>query len=298
MNAQAANFEYPFLNKSGFKMFYRNFLKEKVQELLSEDLLTENFYYLKELPQTKIQGQLKIKSSAMIAGLDAFEAVFNYLGGQVEWTKSRPVEGKFYGSGTAFTMALPANVALSGERLALNLLAHASQVATFTQTFVAKAAPHGIRILDTRKTTPGLRWLEKYAVRLAGGHNHRMGQTDVWMIKDNHKKIFGGLTGAHKFFSNLGTQYNPIHAEIHNLNEFKEALDLGLKFLMLDNFSVDEIKQVTKDKPASVVIELSGGINQTNLEQYLIKGVDAISLGCLTHSAPHLDFSLKLGTNL
>jgi nicotinate-nucleotide pyrophosphorylase (carboxylating) len=192
-----------------------------------------------------------------------------------------------------FPEAVPFNVAVTGERLALNLLQHASSISTWTQKHVEKASSKKIKLLDTRKTTPGLRSLEKYAVRVGGGFNHRLGQTDSWMIKDNHKSSLGGLEGALKFFLDQGAFYNNIIAEIHDIEELKKAQDLGLTHLMLDNFSPDKISEAIKLKKNGVSFEVSGGVNLENLERYLIDGVDAISMGSLIYSAPRVDISLK-----
>jgi nicotinate-nucleotide pyrophosphorylase (carboxylating) len=188
---------------------------------------------------------------------------------------------------------MPFNIAVTGERLALNLVQHASSIATWTAKHVELASHQGIKILDTRKTTPGLRSLEKYAVRVGGGYNHRLGQTDTWMIKDNHKTSLGGLEGAWKFFLGQGAFYNNIVVEIHSIDELKEAIRLGCKNIMLDNFSPDLIKEAVKLKQSGMTFEVSGGLNLQTLPQYLIAGVDALSLGSLTYSAPRVDLSLK-----
>ena len=191
------------------------------------------------------------------------------------------------------TFLLPFSIALTGERIALNLLQRASAVSTFTQKFTELAKPHNVRILDTRKTTPGLRSLEKYAVRVGGGYNHRFSQADVWMIKDNHKTFFGGLKPAWEYFQNLQTHYQGIVVEIHSLEELKLASELGVKHVMLDNFSVADIKTAI-DMKKNMTVEISGGVTLENCQQYFVKGVDAISIGALTHSAPHVDLSMKI----
>jgi nicotinate-nucleotide pyrophosphorylase (carboxylating) len=191
---------------------------------------------------------------------------------------------------------IPFNIALSGERLALNLLQHASSIATWTDKHVQIANKKGIKILDTRKTTPGLRTLEKYAVRVGGGFNHRFGQTETWMIKDNHKSSLGGLEGAWSFFINQGAFYNNIVVEIHSLEELRKAVSLGCMNLMLDNFKPQEIREALSLKKAGMTFEVSGGLHLSTLEDFLIEGVDALSLGSLTYSAPRVDLSLKFRT--
>jgi nicotinate-nucleotide pyrophosphorylase (carboxylating) len=158
---------------------------------------------------------------------------------------------------------------------------------------VSLAKEKGIKILDTRKTTPGLRSLEKYAVRLGGGFNHRLGQADTWMIKDNHKSSLGGLAGAWKFFNDQGAFYNNIVVEIHSQDELKEAIALGCRHVMLDNFTPDKIREAVKVKVPGMTFEVSGGLTLKTIPDYLIDGVDALSLGSITYSAPRVDLSLK-----
>ena len=189
--------------------------------------------------------------------------------------------------------ALPFALAISGERVALNLLQRASSIATLTRRLVDKAQRRGIAILDTRKCTPGLRQLEKYAVYQGGGSNHRRGQTDAWMVKDNHKAFFGGLTPAVDFFRKQRAFYTPLIVEIDELSEIGEAVDLGIKHLMLDNFTPSQIHQALREKPRGVSFEVSGGITLDNIDHYLIEGLDAISLGGLTSAPPPVDISFK-----
>jgi nicotinate-nucleotide pyrophosphorylase (carboxylating) len=258
----------------------------------AEDDLQGNAFYLEKLPKTIVPCTLKIKSDLLLSGLPYFVGAFNFLGANLSMSEFEKFEGKNFSAGEFINFSLPFSIALSGERVALNLLQRASAISTITQKFVNQA--QNIKILDTRKTTPGLRTLEKYAVRIGGGFNHRFSQSDVWMIKDNHKNYFGGLTAAWSFFQSMQTHYQAVVVEIHSVGEFHEAAGLGVRHVMLDNFSVDEIKKLVEVKPKDMTIEISGGVTMTNLEKYLIKGVDAISIGALTHSAPHVDLSMKI----
>lgn len=231
-----------------------------------------------------------------LSGLPFFVSVFEYLlrsplpGINLEEWEGR----KFCKSDKAeIKFELPFDVALTGERIALNLIQRSSAISTYTSQFVEKAAVKGVKILDTRKTTPGLRFLEKYAVRVGGGHNHRLGQADVWMIKDNHKKVFGGLEKAWAFFEDMQSFYNPVVVEIHDLQELEKALELGCTHMMLDNFSPEEVTSAVELKRPGVTYEVSGGINLSSLESYLLPGVDAISVGSITYGAPPVDLSFK-----
>lgn len=263
---------------------------------LEEDDLTRNYFYLQSLPKKEVFLKIKIKSDLIFAGADFFIAVFKSLGiEETVFADLKNYEGKLFTKGEviSFDKAIPFSVAVTGERLALNLIQHASSIATHTNKFVQQSALKNIKILDTRKTTPGLRLIEKYAVRVGGGFNHRFGQTDTWMVKDNHKTCLGGLKGAVDFFKSQGVFYNNIVAEIHTLDELQEAKGLQIKHIMLDNFSPDDIPQAVLLKEPGMTFEVSGGIALDTLSSYLVDGVDAISSSSLTSSAPRVDISLK-----
>lgn len=262
---------------------------------MAEDDLSRNLYYLSTLPGNSVKCELKLKSPMMLSGIPFFKAVFEYLGHDLSEQISDGIEGTIYRENLpqVFYFEAPFNIALTGERLALNLLQRSSSISTYTHDFVALASPHNIRILDTRKTLPGLRWLDKYATRMAGASNHRFGQTDTWMIKDNHKEIFGGLEAAINFFNSVDCHYNNLVVEIHSLDEFETAGKLGIKHVMLDNFTPTEVRQACNQKPKGMTIELSGGMTLEKIQGYFIDGVDAISVGGLTSDFPRQDISLK-----
>ena len=264
----------------------------------NEDRIDENTYYLQQLPNDLVKCRLIIKDDLTLSGLSYFFSAFGYLG---YWDQNlfneifKSFEGKEFNKSdrTEIHFKLPFNVALSGERIGLNLLQHASAISTETKKYTSLANEKGVKILDTRKTTPGLRTLEKYAVRLGGGINHRFSQTDLWMIKDNHKSFFGGVEGAVNFFKNSGSFYRPIELEVHNLNELDEGRSLGIRHFMLDNFSPEQVDLATVTKRDGETFEVSGGINTESIKDYLIDGVDAISIGRITYGATPVDISLK-----
>lgn len=269
-------------------------LLPQIENWLTEDDLVRNAYYTRSLPRHPVKLVLKIKSPLVLAGTDYFAATFTQLGSSLDFSFLVQNEGKkFSQTEIEFPETMPFNLAVTGERLALNLLQHASSIATWTEKHVQLAQEKNIKILDTRKTTPGLRSLEKYSVRVGGGYNHRLGQTDSWMIKDNHKSSLGGLKGAWHFFMNQGAFYNNIIVEIHSLEELNEAISLGCTHLMLDNFSPEKIKEAIGFKRPGMTFEVSGGLNLNTVSNYLIEGVDALSLGSITYSAPRVDLSLK-----
>ncbi len=271
-------------------------LKSQILDWLDEDDLNRNLYYLKSLPDHPVKLHLNIKSDLVLAGSDYFRSVFSVLGADPDIFRfMQNWDGKIFKKGEVIEVpdVIPFNIAVTGERLALNLLQEASSIATWTKKHVDLANTKGISVLDTRKTTPGLRTLQKYAVRVGGGQNHRLGQTDTWMIKDNHKSCMGGLRGAYDFFKAQGSFYTNIVTEIHSLEELSEAIELGINHLMLDNFRLADIHKAIQMKKPGMTFEVSGGVKLDNLEDYLIKGVDVISLGSLIYSAPRVDMSLK-----
>ncbi|MEX0799324.1 MAG: carboxylating nicotinate-nucleotide diphosphorylase [Bacteriovoracaceae bacterium] len=273
------------------------FIQNLVASYFKEDDFHSNFSYIRKLPTDTVSCRLKFKQDMLVAGLPFFMETFNYLlSSPMEIDgdgKLLDREGSFVKKGEEARFELPFSVALTGERIALNLLQRASSIATFTRSFVVEADKRNIKILDTRKTTPGHRALEKYAVNTGGGHNHRFGQADCWMIKDNHKSFFGGLENAINFFKDLKTFYQPLIVEIHDLEELAKAIDLDARHLMLDNFIPAQIQEAIKLKTERQTYEVSGGVRLANLNDYLIDGVDAISVGALTYDAPHVDISLK-----
>lgn len=277
-------FDYGQVYKDNFELFYK------------EDDLAKNFSYLSSLPDRSIQCSLKIKDDLILSGLPFLFEAFNFLmKDKIDYKSFLEFEGKSFTKAEGFEInfELPFNIALTGERIALNLVQRSSSISTYTNKFVKLA--NGITILDTRKTTPGLRFLEKYAVKVGGGSNHRYSQIDSWMVKDNHKKIFGGVVEAVEFFRSQNVFYSNMIVEIHDLEELEKAIQLGVKYFLLDNFSVSTLKEAIHMKRKDISYEVSGGISIDNIKDYSLTGVDAISSGSITYNAPHVDLSLKLG---
>jgi len=193
---------------------------------------------------------------------------------------------------------------LSAERTALNFLSRLSGVSVITNKFVKKVKGTKVQVLDTRKTTPGFRELEKYAVRLGGGYNHRLGLYDSILIKDNHIKGAGFVlhTSRSKVIAEIikmsrARGYKNIELEVENLRECSEAMDAGVDILLLDNMKIEDIKKAVKlrkSKRLKTVLEVSGGVNLENIAKIAKTGVDRISVGALTHSASSIDFSLEI----
>ena len=273
-------------------------IRRDIEKFLEEDAAQHNETYRRSLPGDPVSCRLHIKSPLRLAGMPWFEETFRFLGADIPPHFFMQWEGADKTIDDTIDFSLPFSAALQGERTALNLLSRASSVATHTAQFVQLAAPHGIPILDTRKTTPGLRRLEKYAVQQGGGQNHRFHQGDLWMVKDNHKNFFGGIENAVKFFEYQGSFYTPLLVEIHTLDELAETVELAkrhprIRHVMLDNFSPEQLNSALAMKPPSLTYEISGGITLDNISNYLLKGVDGVSIGSLTAFPPHVDLSLK-----
>jgi nicotinate-nucleotide pyrophosphorylase (carboxylating) len=185
-----------------------------------------------------------------------------------------------------------ARALLTAERVALNLLGRLSGIATATRDLARTIAPHPARIADTRKTTPGMRLLEKYAVRVGGGANHRFGLDDAILIKDNHVAIAGGVAPAIERARAAAGHTVRIEVEVDSLEQLEQALALGADLVLLDNFSIDDLAEAVRRTAGRAVLEASGGITAATAASIAATGVDLLSVGWLTHSAPALDVAL------
>jgi nicotinate-nucleotide pyrophosphorylase (carboxylating) len=246
---------------------------------------------------TKGRGRFLAKEDFVLCGLEFAEAVFAVLDGSVQ-LESRAYDGEMIRSGAEFArIEGPAMVLLSGERTALNLLQHLSGVATSVRAFVDKVAGTKAQIVDTRKTTPGLRMIQKYAVSTGGGRNHRLGLDDGILIKDNHIAIAGGVRRAIEAARAKAPHLMKIEVEIGDRAQLEEALAARADAVLLDNMEprqVRESMQVIREIAPDTVVEVSGRINLDNVREMAESGVDLISVGGITHSARAVDISMKI----
>jgi nicotinate-nucleotide pyrophosphorylase (carboxylating) len=241
------------------------------------------------------QGTLLAKAPGVISGLEVAREVFRRVDPSVTFTPlvhdGQRVEAKI----PIATVAGPARSLLASERVALNLLQRLSGVATVTARFVDAVCGTRARIVDTRKTTPGLRALEKAAVRHGGGHNHRFGLTDGVLIKDNHLAAVGGPDRVARAIA-LAREAAPhtlrIEVEVTTLQELAEALEAGADVVMLDNMDVETMREAVEMTAGRALLEASGGVSLDTVAVIAATGIDLISVGALTHSAPALDISL------
>jgi nicotinate-nucleotide pyrophosphorylase (carboxylating) len=243
-------------------------------------------------------GRFLAKEYLVICGLDVAEAVFFHLDPDGTEMDTSYNDGDEVEEGTVFaTLSGAADVLLSGERVALNLIQRLSGIATLTRQYVRAVEGTRAKIVDTRKTTPGLRLLEKYAVTVGGGKNHRLGLDDGILIKDNHIALAGGITEAVSAAKDRAGHLHKIEVEITNWAQLREAIDAGADIVMLDNQTPEEaakLVEMARGLDPGVLIEASGGMSLEKVRLFAEAGVDMISVGRLTHSARAVDISFKI----
>ncbi len=245
-------------------------------------------------PGLRAEADVVARKAGRIAGLDAALCAFRLLDPSIEVELGR-ADGEDAEAGDVLaTVGGPARTILSAERTALNLLGRLCGVATATRDLVAVVAPHGAHVVCTRKTTPGLRALEKYAVRAGGGSNHRFGLDDAVLIKDNHVALAGGLrTAVERARAGVGHLVK-IELEVDSLEQLAEALELGVDVVLLDNMSLDQLREAVGMAKGKALTEASGGIRPDTAAAIAATGVDLLSVGWLTHSSPSLDVALDV----
>ncbi len=248
----------------------------------------------------KARGSFLAKQDLILAGLEIADAAFSAFDPYIQ-IESAAADGEEIKDGKVFARVTgDAQMLLAAERVALNFLQRLSGIATLTRMYVEAIAGTSARIVDTRKTTPRLRQLEKYAVTAGGGQNHRLGLDDGVLIKDNHLAMAGGVGEAVRRAREAAGHLHKIEVEVATLDQVREALQAKADILLLDNMSPDLVGQavtiVAQHEPTDrrTLTEASGGINLTNVRQYAEAGVDLISIGALTHSAPAVDISFKI----
>jgi nicotinate-nucleotide pyrophosphorylase (carboxylating) len=245
-------------------------------------------------------GKFLAKENLVVCGLAVAEAVFIHLDEESPEIEAFANEGEEIAAGTVFaTLKGYADVLLTGERVALNLLQRMSGVATLTRAYVNAVEGTSAQIVDTRKTTPGLRMLEKYAVTVGGGKNHRFGLDDGVLIKDNHIALAGGITEAVVRAKQKVGHLHKVEVEISNWAQLREALEAGADIVLLDNQTPEEaakLVQMARQINPAVLLEASGGMDLDRVRSFAEAGVDLISVGRLTHSARAVDISFKIQT--
>jgi len=241
-------------------------------------------------PDARLRGVFAARNAGRIAGLDCARLALRLLDPKAAFEIEAP-DGSDVAPGAVLARVEgEARAVLTAERTALNLLGRLSGVATLTRAYVQAVEGTGARITDTRKTTPGLRALEKYAVRCGGGINHRFGLDDAILIKDNHVAACGGVAEALRRAAKVAGHLTPV--EVDSLDQLEEALPFRPAVIMLDNFSLDDLRRAVGITDGAVTLEASGGVTLKTVRAIAETGVDVISVGALTHSAPVLDIGL------
>ncbi len=245
-------------------------------------------------PDAGSQGYIIAREDGVVAGLPLTEMVFQMLDPEIAFRALAQDGQKIECSMVLAEISGNARAILTGERLALNLLQHLSGIATRTARLVELVGGNKPRIVDTRKTTPGLRMVEKYAVRVGGGYNHRFGLFDAVLIKDNHIKIAGGIRAAVEAARRGSPHTARIEVEVEDFAGVAEALSAGADIIMLDNMTPDRMREAVALIAGRALVEASGGVSEANIRAVAEAGVDLISVGALTHSVRSLDISLDI----
>lgn len=265
-----------------------------IMEALREDISSEDVT-TNSVMKEAVQGEVDLicKQDGIIAGLPVFQRVFELLDEKVkvelyckdgDTVTNGQLMGKVFGD---------IRVLLSGERVALNYLQRMSGIATYTHSVAILLEGSHTKLLDTRKTTPNMRIFEKYAVRVGGGYNHRYNLSDGVLLKDNHIGAAGSVTKAVQMAKDYAPFVRKIEVEVENLEMVKEAVEAGADIIMLDNMSTEDMQQAIRIIGGRAETECSGNVTKENIGRLTSLGVDYISSGALTHSAPILDISLK-----
>jgi nicotinate-nucleotide pyrophosphorylase (carboxylating) len=269
-------------------------VRDLIERALAEDVGSGDLTTAAVVPEGALAvARIEQRAAGVLAGLDMAAAVFERVDPALVW-RAVAREGEWREPGTAAEVEGAAASILTGERVALNFLGRLSGVATLTARFVAAVEGTGVRILDTRKTTPGLRELEKRAVALGGGTNHRAGLYDAVLVKENHAALAGGVGEAARRALAGAPEGTPVEVECASLAEVDEALDAGVARILLDNMDAAALREAVARVGGRAELEASGGVTLDNVRELAETGVDFISVGALTHSAPALDVSLEL----
>lgn len=278
------------MNKITMTLQVDHLILEALKEDISSEDVTTNAV-MKEAVKGEVE--LICKQDGIIAGLEIFERVFKFLDAETEVTffckdGDKVTNGQLMGKVTGDIRVL-----LSGERVALNYLQRMSGIASYTRSVADLLEGTDTKLLDTRKTTPNMRIFEKYAVRVGGAYNHRYNLSDGVLLKDNHIGAAGSVTAAVKMAKEYAPFVRKIEVEVENLDMVREAVEAGADIIMLDNMSTEEMQKAISIIDGRAETECSGNVTKENIGRLTSLGIDYISSGALTHSAPILDISLK-----
>ncbi len=266
-------------------------LRDIVRNALEEDIKSGDITTEAVIPKgTKAISSILVKEDCIVSGLNVAEEIFRQLDGSIKFRYLKKDGEKAVRGDMIAEVSGDARALLTGERTALNFLQRMTGIATKTGRMAEAVKGSGTKILDTRKTTPGLRMLEKYAVRCGGGTNHRMGLYDQVLIKDNHIQA-AGIANAVALARKAGKK---VEVEVTNIDQVKEALKAGADIIMLDNMETNEMKNAVSLIGKKAITEISGGVDEKRLKELVQVGADWISVGALTHSVKSVDISMTM----
>lgn len=270
-------------------------LRRLIREALEEDIGSGDVTTLAVLTGDETgTAEANAKEDIIVAGIGIFREVFLHSDNDIQFVPERKDGQSVNKSGIIAHISGKLASILSAERVALNIFQRMCGIATLTKKYVDAISGTKAKILDTRKTMPGLRAFDKYAVKIGGGYNHRMGLYGGVLIKDNHISAAGGIVNAVTRALNNIPPALKIEVEVKNLTEVEEALSAGADIIMLDNMNTDDMKQAVSLIDGKALIEASGGVTLSNVRDFAETGVDFISIGAITHSAPAADISLNI----
>jgi nicotinate-nucleotide pyrophosphorylase (carboxylating) len=268
--------------------------KRLIRQALSEDTEGEDITTKAIIPADHTsEAELIAKASFVVAGLPFVAEVFRACSRLLKLEPLVEEGARVRKSDVIARVSGKTSSLLEGERVALNIFQRLCGIATLTSKFVEKVEGLPCKVMDTRKTSPGMRFMDKYAVKVGGGTNHRMGLYDGILVKDNHIRAAGGIAPAVKLAKKVKKRGRPVEVETTTLDEVREALEAGADIIMLDNMTVDEMKKAVKLAKGKAQLEASGNVTLKNIREIAETGVDFISVGALTHSAPAADISMK-----
>jgi len=275
----------------------KKLLKDFIEKCIQEDIKDGDHTSICCIPENKNgTANLISKQDAIVAGVDLAKEIFNYYDKNLKIDIYKNDGQKIKNKETILKVSGNIRSILAMERLVLNCMQRMSGIATQTKKINELISDYNVKVLDTRKTTPNIRFLEKWAVKIGGGYNHRMGLYDAILIKDNHIDYSGGISYAVEKAINYSKniKHLPIIVEVRNLDELNKILKFKeISRIILDNFKINEVEEAVKIVSKEFLLEISGNINEINIIKYAKTGVDYISIGALTHSVKNIDLSLK-----
>ncbi len=272
-------------------------ISDTVRHALAEDIGSGDLTAVLIPPERRADASVMTRENAVLCGTAWFDEVFRQLDRTIHVSWQAQDGDRISGGQTVCAIDGPARAILSGERMALNFLQLLSGVATQARQYVDGVRGTRTKILDTRKTVPGLRKAQKYAVTCGGAQNHRMGLYDGILIKENHILAAGSVAAAVQRAKAIAPDGTPIEIEVESLNELEQAIEAGADNLLLDNFSLDDLRAAVERARGRATLEASGGITRDNVRQIAETGVDYISVGDLTKNVKAVDFSMRFASN-